>query len=334
MKQTRVILHNLPVAITKCPLLLFCILIDFLSLPFRWTENLFFRHKVQKQEIHNTPVFIIGHWRSGTTFLHQLLSNDPQFGYINFYTAMFPGAFLCTEKIMKPLLDRCARMFRWKIPFFNNIQYEFDFPCEEDTALLNMGSRGSAYWAYAFPKKAIALLESSTQLKPAGSQKEERFMYDYLYLLKKVSYKYHGKRLLLKSPPNTLRIRWLLKKFPGARFIYLKRDPVEVYHSHLRLWKQCMGNYALQKIHDAELNTVIKTTMKNIIQQYNQDKCLLDDHNLYEISYAKFIADPLTIIKEIYNHLALPGFADAEHIITSQIIKAKQYKPSVYQTVS
>ncbi|WP_427846519.1 sulfotransferase [Aromatoleum aromaticum] len=38
------------------------------------------------------PIFVLGHWRSGTTHLHNLLSLDPQFAYPNFYQVTNPRA--------------------------------------------------------------------------------------------------------------------------------------------------------------------------------------------------------------------------------------------------
>src|SRR3954471_1185320 len=44
------------------------------------------------------PVFILGHWRSGTTLLHNLLALDDQFAFPNLYEVFFPRTFLCTEE--------------------------------------------------------------------------------------------------------------------------------------------------------------------------------------------------------------------------------------------
>jgi hypothetical protein len=305
--------------------------VDLISIPFQVIEKIIYSAKIKKQEIDPNPIFIIGHWRSGTTFLHQLLSNDQQFGYINFYSAMFPNAFLWTEKMMKPLMNNLSARLRWKIPFFNNIPYDFDFPCEEDTALLHMGSSNSAYWAYALPKKAMAMFSRTMYFSHHDTTREKTFMNDYLYLLRKTSLKYGGKRLLLKSPPNTARMQLLLKAFPNAKFIYLERNAADIYYSHSKLWKQCLKQYGLQKIKQAQLDHIIIQTMKNMHLQYNKDKSLLSNRNLYEVNYEKLINDPLLTIKEIYQHLEIPGFRDTEMSIREQITRSKKYTPFSYK---
>lgn len=331
MNQVKMILRHLPIPLTKVPLMLACILLALLSLPFQLIENLIFSRKIKKQEINPSPIFIIGHWRSGTTFLHQLLSSDKQFGYVNFYSAMFPNSFLWTENKMKSLLNKLSGVFKWKIPFFNNIKYDFDFPCEEDTALLNMGSPNSAYWAYALPQKAMSMFSRTMYFDASNSRAENEFIHDYLYLLKKISFKHKNKRLLLKSPPNTARIKLLLKTFPNAQFIYISRSPVEMYYSHHKLWKQCLKNYALQKIDQAELDNIIIQTMKKIFLQYNEDRSLLNKSNLYEVDYERLQKNPLPVIKEIYENLGIPKLTDTEKGIQEQLDKSKKYAPFAYE---
>ena len=36
------------------------------------------------------PLFILGHWRSGTTFLHNIFAQDKHFGYTTTYQTVFP----------------------------------------------------------------------------------------------------------------------------------------------------------------------------------------------------------------------------------------------------
>ena len=44
-------------------------------------------------------MFILGHWRSGTTLLHYLLAQDAErFSFANTYQVVNPYTFLCTEE--------------------------------------------------------------------------------------------------------------------------------------------------------------------------------------------------------------------------------------------
>jgi omega-hydroxy-beta-dihydromenaquinone-9 sulfotransferase len=52
------------------------------------------------------PLFILGHYRSGTTHLHNLLAVDPQFAAPNLFQAFNPHTFLSTEQWGAPVVDR------------------------------------------------------------------------------------------------------------------------------------------------------------------------------------------------------------------------------------
>ncbi len=71
--------------------------------PVRIWYSLRYRRRVVSTPVVHPPVFIIGHWRSGTTYLHELLSQDPQFCHISLWQTMLPDSFLTLEP-MKPFL--------------------------------------------------------------------------------------------------------------------------------------------------------------------------------------------------------------------------------------
>ena len=69
----------------------------------RRCENAVYGPRVRKTEV-RSPVFILGHWRSGTTHLHNLFAVDHRFAYPNLYQVVFPHTFLCSEPVGARLL--------------------------------------------------------------------------------------------------------------------------------------------------------------------------------------------------------------------------------------
>src|SRR5437879_2949234 len=63
---------------------------SFIAEPFRLLEHLRFDRAVNNLNIDEPPVFILGHWRSGTTYLHNLMCEDAQMGYVTTYQGIFP----------------------------------------------------------------------------------------------------------------------------------------------------------------------------------------------------------------------------------------------------
>src|SRR2546422_5967185 len=61
-----------------------------------WLEEKLYGSKIAKVDI-KPPVFILGHWRSGTTHLHYLLARDQRFASPNTYQVSYPRTFLTTE---------------------------------------------------------------------------------------------------------------------------------------------------------------------------------------------------------------------------------------------
>ncbi|MCB1496736.1 MAG: sulfotransferase, partial [Bauldia sp.] len=83
------------------------------------------------------PVFIIGHWRTGTTLLHELLDCDPRFAAPTTFQCMFPESFLMTQRLVRPWIKRLLPATR---PF-DNMSFGPDRPQEDEFALLNTGMR-------------------------------------------------------------------------------------------------------------------------------------------------------------------------------------------------
>ena len=96
----------------------------------RWIENWRFGPRVRDAEI-LPPIFILGHWRSGTTHLHNLLAVDERFAFPNNYQSLFPHAFLSMEATQSPFIQRFLPARR---PM-DNIKWTMRSPQEDEFAL-------------------------------------------------------------------------------------------------------------------------------------------------------------------------------------------------------
>lgn len=72
-------------------------------------------------EMNQRPIFVLGHPRTGTTHLHNLLSLDKeQFGVATTIQVGFPSSFLFTQHyawIMEPILDKTRPMDKVRLTF-------------------------------------------------------------------------------------------------------------------------------------------------------------------------------------------------------------------------
>ena len=94
------------------------------------------------------PIFIIGHWRTGTTLLHELLWLDGRQRCPTTFECFTPNNFLISETLLKPWSG--FTLPRRRPP--DNMQMGWDLPQEDEFALCNMGVP-CPYWGIAFPNQ-------------------------------------------------------------------------------------------------------------------------------------------------------------------------------------
>jgi hypothetical protein len=294
-----------------------------LAIPFAALQHMFYGSSVRKEKINEPPVFILGHYRSGTTLLHKLMAGDERFGVLTNYEMVCPNTNLLFGKRLKQLLQLVINTFGIKTAFFNNAVAKLSEPSEEDRYLINKASAYCPYWGFVFPKSNwLSSYSCLTDANMVNGWKEE-----YLHTLKFISYINHGKRLLLKNPPNTGRIRLLLEMFPDAKFIYIYRNPFHLFYSMKNMWKKAILKfYCVQKVSDDNLDAIIFNHYNDLIARYEKDKDLIPAGNLAVVSYEELRANPLQTIERIYSKLNLPGFVTATVGIQKQLGVESDYK--------
>src|SRR5262249_12705284 len=112
----------------------------------RWAEYALFGRVVASAAVRR-PVFILGHWRSGTTHLHNLLGVDRQFAFPNLYHVMCPHAFLTTEAVAAPLVSLALPEKR----LMDNVREDLYMPHEDEFALCALAPY-SQYLSMVFPR--------------------------------------------------------------------------------------------------------------------------------------------------------------------------------------
>ena len=94
------------------------------------------------------PIFILGHWRSGTTHLHNLFTIDPRLAYPNLFQVVFPLTFLSTEPIAGRFLSPLIPEKR----LGDNVRQHLAMAAEDEFALCAATSL-SPYMSSSFPRR-------------------------------------------------------------------------------------------------------------------------------------------------------------------------------------
>jgi hypothetical protein len=140
-----------------------------------------------------------------------------------------------------------------------------------------------------------------------------------------------GRRLVIKNPANTGRIPILLEMFPNAKFIFLHRNPYEVFLSTRNLYNKALPYSQLQEISDEEIDANILTFYKDMMQHYLNDKNLIPPRNLIEVGYRNLDKTPLPVMRRIYNRLNFWPYARARGRLRRYLDSLKDYKKNSYQ---
>ena len=269
-----------------------------------------YRRLLQDKPLMHDPVFILGHWRSGTTFVHNVLACDKHFGYCTTYQTVFPHLMMWGQPFFKKTMS-------WLMPDHrptDNMELAVDLPQEEEFALSNMTSC-NYYNFWFFPQHMQEYADKYLLMDDISDDELREFEQVFTKMIKIALWNTGGTQFLSKNPPHTGRVRELVKMFPNAKFIYLMRNPYTVFESTRSFYGNTIKPLQLQAISDEELERNIISVYAKLYHKYEADKKHIPAGNLIEVKFEDFEADAMGMTEKIYRSLNLPGFEEARPAI-------------------
>lgn len=308
------------------PRFAYAMLMSTILSPFRLKEKISESKNIWLTEVKEDPIFIIGHWRSGTTYLHNVLSLNSSFGYCTTFHATLPHVFLQSEELLKPLL---AASIPSKRPM-DNATMGPDLPQEEEYAIANIIPDGY-YNGWCFPDNIHRYL-NHVFVDSLSDEYQKEWMNTYSFFVKKLSRYHDGKQLILKNPAHTARLTVLKKLFPKAKFIHIYRNPYEVYYSMEKFIRIVLPRYCVQRpLSQKQMKELIISTYARLYKTFFKQKKVISANNLIEISYESFISNPLKAVEQIYDQFNLTYSERTKKQMKTYIDKQKNFKPSTYK---
>ncbi len=305
--------------------LLFVVATSLSTAPLRVYERIRYGKIIEKVEIKADPIFILGHWRSGTTYLHDLLIQDKNFGYTSTFQTTAPGLSLVGEKTIKPLLSKVVPSTR----IGDNMALRLDGPQEEEFALAGT-TLYSFYHQWSFPQNARDYFKKYVLFQDMPETVIASWQQAYLTTLRKATFKSGSKRLVLKNPVNTGRIGILLDMFPQAKFIHIYRNPYHVFLSMRHFYEKLLGAAQFQSISREEIEANTLWFFEKMMQKFLADKSLIPPENFVELRFEDLEANPLAELRRIYTALNLPGFSEAEMDLRAYITAQTHYQKNTF----
>jgi hypothetical protein len=324
------LLHNGGIDPTYLKRALFVSAASLLTVPLRLYERALYGRVIETLPIEQPPIFIVGHWRSGTTHLQYMMSQDSNLGYVSTFQTIAPDFFLVGSraligKIVRPVLDRLMPAKR----MMDNMAFALDGPQEEEPALASM-SPYSFYHLWSFPRRAVEYFEQYALFRRVPEAIVARWKEIYLTILRKATLNMGGRRLLIKNPTNTGRIQVLLDLFPDAKFIHIIRNPYRVFLSTRHFYRKVLAIAQLQNIDQEEIDTNILLFYKEIMCKFLVERVLIPARNLLEIRFEDLEVTPLAQLQQIYERLNLPGFVAAKEAFRTYLASQVGYRKNSY----
>lgn len=289
-------------------------------------ERLRFGRALREVRVRRDPVFILGHWRSGTTHIHNLLACDDRLASPTTFQVVNPSSFLTTQQVLprmlKPLLPDRRPM--------DNMAMSFDAP-QEDELALSLLSGLSLYMSMSFPRRA-AHYDRYMTFADVPEHEVAQWKEAFMHFVRKLSLG-DDRRFVFKSPAHTGRIRLLLELFPDARFVHIHRDPYAVFQSSRHYFGTAAWHANLQALDPVVFDTEIIKRYDALYEAYLAQRGLIPAHRLHELSYDALDADPLGEMRRLYAALELEPFAAVEPEVQEYLSSIADYRKNQYHAL-
>lgn len=289
------------------------------------SQHLLYGRAIAATKLAGPPLFVLGHWRSGTTLLHEMLALDSRYASPTTYECFAPAHFLLTESLV-------TRFGGWLLPAkrpMDNMKAGWTLPQEDEFALMNLGAP-TPYLRMLFPCNDIPF-ENTLESNGFSDIELARWKFLMDWFLKAVTYR-SGKPLVLKSPPHTGRLGLLKAMYPDAKFVHIVRDPRKLFPSTLKLWRSLDTVQGLQVgENEPRLRKFVFDSLRSMYRSFEEDRKSLSAEQLVEVKYEDLIRDPVEVVRGVYSGLCLPGFDLIEPQIQTKMLKEKEYKTNRFE---
>ncbi len=248
------------------------------------------------------PILIIAPFRTGTTFLHRLLAQDPALRWPRSWE-MFqpppptprrrgtPAYFSDDERIA--VTTRYLRGITRRYPDLAHLHPANPHQAEECFALVEttlsspsllLHGAGSSYLDWLFGRSDEAL---------------DAVYALYASQLRLLNWWHGGERWVLKSPFHLFGLRPLLAQLPESTLVRLHRDPVDCLTSFCMLLRETARSVGDHLDPAAMVGPLARTFMREALQRA-ADVPTTSASAVVDVSYDALRADPMEVVRRIY----------------------------------
>lgn len=303
-----------------------------LSIRLAYGLDMLFYPQHQSQNIEQ-PVFIVGNFRSGTTFLHRLLAKDEHFTGMKTWEIYIAPSIIQRKlvhwlmKINRMIGNPIGKIIAGFEKALKN--YSYMHPAglekieEDGHVFLHTWSTYNLFAFFPFPGLVHQYIYYDEEV--SEEQKEQDMAY-YKEVLQRHIYANNGKRYISKSPTYSPKVKTLHKKFPDAKFINLVRSPLRVIPSSVSMFSNHWKAYGEpEKDYPQPAQDVMREQAKHwYVYPHRYLKTLPPDQYIV-VRFQDLVSNPKETIENIYAQFGMEITPEYRQILIEETERAKHY---------
>ena len=271
------------------------------------------------------PLFITGLPRSGTTFLHRLMSEDPAGRSMLFWEALEPSPSPEPSTYRNdPRIARATRSMDllYKLSPRLATAHEFAAESPEEDNNLFAHDFGAGILGFMFDAPNYMRWLDTQDLVPGY-----RYHKQQLQLL---SWKMRADYWILKAPPHLFGLDALLSVYPDANVVVIHRDPLQVMPSICSLAAGFRGMLTnrvdLRKLGEEFVEALLPGTKRSMAARKT-----IDPERIYDVHYTEMTADPVGTVRAICDHFDYDFTPEYESRTRRYLAANPQHKHGVHR---
>ena len=270
--------------------------------------------EIAQHEI-RSPLFVLGLPRTGTTFLHTLLSADPKNRAPLTWEVMEPSPPTDAEKHRRiRRTSQSLTCLEWMAPNFRQLHPVGAHLPQECVGLMSPSFLSDQFDTMY---NVLGYREWFFQqdLQPAYAF-HRRF-------LQHLQERKNGRRWVLKAPTHMFALPTLLATYPDALFIQTHRAPVEAITSVSSLITILRRVFS-DAVDPMEIGEEALYRWSSTISKFLLQRDRLPPERVLDISYLEFRRDPIGTVRRIYEYFGWPFSAAAENRMRNVLAEQPQ----------